>query len=215
MDMESAIQNTEKWVEEKLCGLKLCPYTISLRKAAVGLGSAGVAEGPIVIRHSELLDAPNTNNHPSPAAKLAHAFWQGVQELATIPEEKVATLLILAPFYDENFMEFAAIFDDLLEPSIQATGSEAVVGRALFHPGYDSKVLGHTRLLPGHALPAKMVDGFLDQYASSFEENKPNLASIANANDAVRWTPHATINLLRRSQVRGRIEWTWNFLYLC
>lgn len=201
-EIQVSIKHTEKWVEEKLCGLSLCPYTSSLQKAAVGLGSAGVAEGPIVIRHSALLKDDDRSIGPTEAATVAHAFWQGVQELVTLPEEKVATLLILAPIkYDDNFVEFAALFDDLLEPSIQATGSETIVGRALFHPTYDSKVLGHQKLLPGHALPANMVGGFFDQYSSTMEVAKPDLVSIANANDAVRWTPHATINLLRRSQV--------------
>ncbi|CAJ1936740.1 unnamed protein product [Cylindrotheca closterium] len=207
--IQASIKNTEKWVEEKLCGLSLCPYTSSLQKAAVGLGSAGVAEGPIVIRHSAplLVKDDDRRMNPTTAATLAHAFWQGVQELATLPEEEVATLLILAPTkYDDNFVEFAAIFDDLLEPSIQATGSENIVGRALFHPTYDSKILGHQQLLPGHALPANMVDRFFDQYLSTMEGAKPDLESIANANDAVRWTPHATINLLRRSQLTAAKE---------
>ncbi|KAL3937511.1 MAG: hypothetical protein SGBAC_007403 [Bacillariaceae sp.] len=209
-EIQVSIKNTEQWVDEMLCGLSLCPYTSSLQKAAVGLGSAGVAEGPIVIRHSALLlkEKDGTSVNPTASATLAHAFWRGVQELATLPQEKVATLLILAPTEcDDNFVEFAAIFDDLLEPSIQATGSEAIVGRALFHPTYDSKVLGHQQLLPGHALPAKMVDGFFDQYSSTMlEDAKPDLVSIANANDAVRWTPHATINLLRRSQLTAAKE---------
>ena len=186
----------------KLCGLGLCPYTSSLQKASVGLGSARVAKGPIVIRHSALLVKDDDRSiNTTATATLAHAFWQGVQELATLPEDEVGILFLLASSgYNDNFVEFAAIFDDLLEPSIQAPGSETIVGRPLFYPTYDSKIFGHQQLLPGHALPAKMVDEFFDQYSSTMEDTKPDLVSIANANDAVRWTPHVTINLLRRSQ---------------
>jgi hypothetical protein len=200
--MQMSIQGTEKWVEGILCGLSLCPYTYSMQRAAVGLETVGVAEGPIVVRHS----GKTQNTARSPAAVLALAFWLGVQELAQTSEEKTSTLLIVAPFfYDDQFLEFAETFDKLLEPSVQATGAEAIVGRALFHPTYDSDLIGHDQVLPGHALPAKMVEGFLDRYLAEDEstgnKKKPDLASIAKANDAVRWTPHATINLLRRSQV--------------
>jgi hypothetical protein len=137
---------------------------------------------------------------------LAQAFWLGVQALAQTWEEKTSTWPVVAPFfYDDQFLEFAETFDKLLEPSVQATGAESIVGRALFHPTYDSDLIGHDQVLPGHALPAKMVEGFLDRYLvedeSTDNKKKPDLTSIAKANDAVRWTPHATINLLRRSQV--------------
>jgi hypothetical protein len=200
--IQTSIQGTEKWVEGILCGLSLCPYTYSMKRAAVGLETVGVAEGPIVIRHS----GKTQKTARSPAAVLAQAFWLGVQELAESSEEKTSTLLIVAPFfYDDQFLEFVETFDKLLEPSVQATGAEAIVGRALFHPTYDSDLIGHDQVLPGHALPAKMVEGFLDRYLAEDEstdnKKKPDLTSIAKANDAVRWTPHATINLLRRSQV--------------
>ena len=42
----AAIQSTEKWVEDTLCRMKLCPFTFSLKRAAVGLDMMGVQEGP-------------------------------------------------------------------------------------------------------------------------------------------------------------------------
>jgi hypothetical protein len=163
----------------------------------------GVQEGPIVVRHSG--DDTFSSTIP-PAILLARAFWHGVTELAETPECKVATLLIVAPpIYDSQFLEFSAVFDNLLEPSIQATGAEAIVGRAIFHPRYDSEQIGHTSVLPGHALPASMVEGFLNKYVED-DAKKPDRKAIAKANDAVRWTPHATINLLRRSQLTAAKE---------
>jgi hypothetical protein len=208
----SAIKATETWVGEKLCQLGLCPYTYSLQRAAVGLESVGVKEGPIVVRHasSGSTDIPpstrgDTAAELPPAAVLTHAFWNGVSELVAKSEQEVATFLIVAPrSYDEEFQEFAKTFDQLIEPLVKITQAETLVGRAIFHPRYDSTLIGHTQILPGHAVPARMVEGFMDRYLLEDKDKstkKPDLATIAKANDAVRWTPHATINLLRRSQL--------------
>ena len=204
---QSAIQDTEHWVTNTLCKLGLCPYTYSLQRAPVGLDTAGVKEGPIVVRLSSSDNINSPEMFSTPAAGLAKSFWAGVTELAERPEEEVATLLIVAPTYDDElkFLEFCRVFDELLEPSVQATGSEALVGRAIFHPSYSSEIVGHKSVKPGHALPADMVGGFVDRYLEAGAD-KPNLDAIAQANDQVRWTPHATINLLRRSQLTAAKE---------
>jgi hypothetical protein len=44
-----------------------------------------------------------------------------------------------------------------------------------------------------------MVQGFLNHYYGN--DISYSRETLARANDAVRWTPHATINLLRRSQL--------------
>jgi hypothetical protein len=193
--LKGAISETEKWVDDTLCRLKLCPYTASLQRAAIGLETAGVVEGPVVVRHSQtnvLID--------NRAAAVAAAFWQGLTELATQPESSVATLLIVGPeSYNDDFREFAAVCDELMEPSVQAVGACDIIGRAWFHPFYCADVVGHSSVLAGHALPSTMVQGFVDQYHGEDSSYSPD--SIDRANDAVRWTPHATINLLRRSQL--------------
>jgi hypothetical protein len=179
----SAIQDTEKWVKEKLCGIRLCPHPASMTRAAVGLESVGMAEGPIVIQHSKDEDAIGTD-----AALLSLAFWKGATELATVREEKVATFLIIAPTsLDNDFVEFTAVFDELIEPSVQAVGAESIVGRALFHPQYNASLIGHDNIFAGHALPAKMVQGLFveDQYAEAGTNIIPDLDAIALANDAV------------------------------
>ena len=192
-----------------------------MQRAAVGLESVGVKEGPIVVRHACTDIRATTSVHPSytAAALIANAFWKGVSEVANKSEEDVATFLIVGPsWYDSEFVEFAKTFDDLIEPSVQATQSQTIVGRAIFHSCYESALIGHTELLPGHALPARMVAGFVDKYLTEDDEranskpecqphptpnqrNRPDLESIEKANDAVRFTPHATLNLLRRSQL--------------
>ena len=184
-----------------------------MTRAAVGLDSVGVAEGPIVIRHA-MEDASVTSAGvgipTTDAVVLSLGFWKGVKDLATLPEREVATYLIIAPdSLDDDFLEFAAIFDELIEPSVKAVGAEAIVGRALFHPRYNSTLIGHDKVLAGHALPPTIVQGFVEQYATStnLEENAiPDVEMTTVANDAVRWTPHATINLLRRSQLTAAKE---------
>lgn len=190
----TAVANTQQWVDETLCRLSLCPYTASLQRAAIGLETEGVKEGPVIVRHSS-----THSRNARPAATLAAAFWNGVSELAYEPEENVATLLVIGPeSYDSDFVNFATVCDELIEPSVQAVGATHIVGRAWFHPKYDAEAIGHSTILPGHALPSSKVNEFVKKYN---HDSIPNKELIAHANDAVRWTPHATINLLRRSQL--------------
>lgn len=220
---ESAVADTQDWVENTLCRLRLCPYTASIERAAVGLEVAHVSEGSIGIRHSlsPFAQKEDFGGYPevgatvkvgftatsTPAAALASAFWNGVSELATRPEQDVATLLIVAPpTYDGDFVAFYQICDNLIEPMVQAVRAQGLVGRAWFHPKYEASLVHHTTILPGHALPAAMVESFVETYYSDPKKSTSSLptldgAAIAKANDMVRWTPHATINLLRRSQL--------------
>ena len=104
--------------------------------------------------------------------------------------------------YDNNFLAFASLCDKLIEPSVKATGADSIVGRAWFHPNYEAAAIGHKMILPGHALPSTMVSGFI--YKLGLDPQLTLIPSdIALANDAVRRTPHATINLLRRSQLNA------------
>jgi hypothetical protein len=199
----AAIAATEEWVDNTLCRLSLCPYTASLTRAAVGLESANVEVGPIVIRSTS-----SSNSGAAAAALLAATFWKGVSEIATTPERNVATSLLIAPsIYDDHFVEFVATCDELIEASVQVVGADAIVGRAWFHPKYcEAATLGYDSqgIVPGHALPASMVQGFVDK--TILPNDRPIQELVSRANDAVRWTPHATINLLRRSQLTAAKE---------
>ncbi len=223
--IESTIIKTRDWVDHTLCRLRFCPYTASMERAAVGLETVNVSEGPIGIRHSlsaigkvanvsdgnlegEADVRENAVEIPA-AALLVSAFWKGVCEMATLPENDVATLLIIAPpCYDQDFRAFCGVCDNLIEPSVQAVRAQDLVGRAWFHPQYEAALVGHSIILPGHALPAAMVQTFVQIHyppdqtkALSTMPDALDLPTIAKANDMVRWTPHATINLLRRNQL--------------
>ena len=215
-----AVSATEAWVDNTLGQLGLCPYTASLQRAAIGLESIGVQEGPVAVRHASSSVAGDAGGRDdsvsslscTDAAVLAASFWKGVMDLSSKPEDEIATFLIVAPSnYDDNFAEFVFSCDNLLERSAKVVRADEVIGKAWFHPNYDSDIVGHDTILPGHALPAKMVREFVDNYFGDGNESqqqpqqKPQLdiAAIAKANDAVRHTPHATVNLLRRSQLRA------------
>mmetsp|Transcript_20933 Transcript_20933/g.45250 ORF Transcript_20933/g.45250 Transcript_20933/m.45250 type:complete len:295 (+) Transcript_20933:213-1097(+) len=210
-DIDDAISSTEAWVENTLGRLGLCPYTASLRRAAIGLESFGVKEGPVVVRHSScsfVFDSESEKDDifplPTDAAILAASFWQGVVDLATKPEDEIATFLIVAPSsYDDNFAGFVDTCDSLLEQSCKAVGADDIIGKAWFHPCYNSNIVGQDMILPGHALPATMVKEFVDKY---YGDGHLDIAAVEVANDAVRHTPHATVNLLRRSQLRTSKE---------
>ena len=205
-----AIDATERWVNNTLGRLGLCPYTASMTRAAIGLDSVGVSSGPVVVRHTvplSLTDGNCSDNGiaPTDAVILGASFWDAVMDLAHRPETEVATFLLVAPSsYDENFAEFISTCDNLLEGSCKAVRADGIIGKAWFHPNYNSSVVGQESIIPGHALPAEMVKAFVEKYFGDMDEL--DLAAVSRANDAVRHTPHATVNLLRRSQLRASKE---------
>ena len=214
VDVDGAVRATKLWVDGTLGRMGLCPFTRSMSRAAVGLEGESVSEGPVVVHHACGVIGPSRPRGsdgfvPVPdAALLASAFWEGVLGLANLKESEVSTLLIVAPpSYDDDFVEFVGTCDELLEMASRAAGADEVIGKAWFHPRYETSTVGHSTVLPGHALPPDMVEGFVDRY---FREGgvgvggqRPCRSSISQANDEVRHTPHATVNLLRRTQLRA------------
>lgn len=205
-EVAAAITATEDYVENRLVRLGMCPYTRSMTSAAIGLKAFGVNEGPVVIRHAaHISDSSSTSTTPnakftSPAAAMAALFWQGVTELFERPEEEVATLLLLAPsVYDDNFEAFYKTCDDLIEQSVQM--SSKTVGRVWFHPQYELSKVGYST--GGHTLPIDVVSGYMDEYLAEHTSlTRPNDDDFQRGHDGTRWTPHATINLLRASQLK-------------
>ncbi|KAJ8613277.1 hypothetical protein CTAYLR_010638 [Chrysophaeum taylorii] len=115
------IPATRAWVDEVLAGRRLCPYTESCRRAATGL-LPRVAPGPVDVRTAQ--GAPG----------LAAEMWRAVCDLATRPEDEIATVLIAAPDLDASFDDFRRLCDDVLEKSLEASNALDIVGRAWFHP---------------------------------------------------------------------------------
>ena len=183
----AAVEASLRWVDDTLGALRLCPYTRGRARGAVGLEGVGVASGPV----RAVAAAPG-------AANLAAAFFRAVGDLAATPERDLATTLLVSPAYDGDFLGFVGVCDGVVEPLVAATGAAAVVGRAWFHPSYEAAAVGHDALKPGHALPSAVVRPFVEKYGAG---DPPSDDALAAANDAVRRSPHATINLLRRSQL--------------
>ncbi len=209
-----AASATENWVNDFLGKYRLCPYTRSIDMAAVGLSSVGVPAGRVRVRvaSTDVGDCPRIGNDGGyrrdahRAAELVLAFWSEVRELLHSTEELWSTTLVVFPEYDDDFALFSDVCDAVIEPIVEATKSTEYIGRAWFHPGYDADVIGHVGLKPGHAIPHRMVEGFVKSQRSSSgmhggEGPLIGYEALSRANDRVRQTPHATINILRRSQL--------------
>jgi hypothetical protein len=200
--VHQAIQVTEQYVDNTLVRLRLCPYTQSVQRAAIGLESVGVQAGPVGVRHAANIFEQGSitpTKKATPAAVLATLYWQGVSELMEKPQQDVSTFLLVAPScYDEDFSEFLYVCDTLIEKTVQL--SRGVVGRVWFHPKYslqDVELAGTSR--GGHAPP-------LEELRFLFDKNSmapPSPTDMARAHDKTRQTPHATINLLRTGKLHG------------
>ncbi|KAL7533050.1 hypothetical protein ACHAXR_006274 [Thalassiosira sp. AJA248-18] len=214
-DMQSnSATATKDWVNNFLGKYRLCPYTSSVSRAAVGLSSVGVPVGGVHVR-VESTSAENSEvtsyNNLLRAADLVSSFWSEVVTLMHSTQEEWATSLVVFPEYDMEFEAFFDVCDSIVEPTVMATQSTDFIGRAWFHPEYDADAVGHSKVIAGHAVPHKMVEGFMKSLDSS-SGRKEDQASIGydelvKANNRVRQTPHATINILRRSQLTAAGEY--------
>jgi len=197
--VDSAVKATEAYVEKYLVKLGLCPFTQSVQRSAMGLESEGVKEGPVIIKH-----CANTESSKSatPAAVMSAMYWEGVTEMIEMPENEVATHLLVAPScYDDDFVAFTRCCDNLIEKTVKL--SPGSVGRVWFHPNYDLQKVG--RSIGGHAPPVEEIEGLIDNYIhiNPNAGDKPDFVDMTRAHQKTRWTPHATINLLRTSQLKA------------
>jgi len=201
-DKWQAKSSTEDWINNFLGKYRLCPYTSSVTRAAVGLSSVNVPVGQV---HVSVVE---TDRNQLRVAKLISAFWSEVVLLIQ-PSQKIATSLVVFPEYDEEFEAFVDVCDNIIEPTVAATQSTDFIGRAWFHPGYEADAVGHTDVIAGHAVPHRMVELFYAKSLNSSKHTESQLDydAIAKANDKVRHTPHATINILRRSQLLAAGEY--------
>ncbi|KAL9185980.1 hypothetical protein ACHAXT_005218 [Thalassiosira profunda] len=210
---ETAESATKNWVKNFLGRYRLCPYTSSASRAAVGLSSVGVPVGGVHVRVANTTtgSAQQQSKQSSDvlrAAELVSLFWSEVVTLMHSPEEEWATSLVVFPEYDDEFESFVEICDSIVEPTVVATEATKHIGRAWFHPQYDAE--GHSEVIAGHAVPHKMVEGFMQSLHASGTNGDESLLAydeLVEANNRVRRTPHATINILRRSQLNAAAEY--------
>mmetsp|Transcript_19985 Transcript_19985/g.42059 ORF Transcript_19985/g.42059 Transcript_19985/m.42059 type:complete len:441 (+) Transcript_19985:169-1491(+) len=198
---------TEDWVNNFLGKYRLCPYTSSVSRAAVGLSSVGVPVGGVHVRVE--CTKSEISQRQLKAAELVSSFWSEVVALIQSKQEEWATSLIVFPQYDDEFESFVNVCDKIVEPTVTATQATNYIGRAWFHPLYDADAVGHSEVIAGHAVPHKMVEGFMKSLSSSSGKGDQTLQydELVKANNRVRQTPHATINILRRSQLTAAGEY--------
>lgn len=207
-DTENAVSATKTWLKEFLGKYRLCPYTSSASRAAVGLASVGVPIGGVHIQVSE--PATYASGSTTKAARIVDAFWTEVVTLTQSSQNEWATSLVVVPEYDDDFQSFVEVCDGIIEPAVVATQATEVIGRAWFHPHYDADIVGHTDVIAAHAVPHKMVEGFMNSlnHESGIENGETiEYEELATANNLVRRTKHATINILRRSQLDAAAEY--------
>jgi len=207
-----SISATKDWVNNFLGKFRLCPYTSSVSRAAVGLSSVGVPVGGIHVVKANSSDLNNDRVKSQRAAKLVSAFWSEVVTLMQSSQDEWATSLVISPEYDTDFESFANVCDSIIEPTVVETQSTEFIGRAWFHPLYNADLVGHSEVIAGHSVPHKMVQGFMQLLAKD-DESILEYDEIAKANDRVRQTPHATVNILRRSQLNAAAEYEKNLGY--
>jgi hypothetical protein len=151
----------------------------------------------------------------SKASELVANFWSEVVILMNSTQEEWATSLLVFPEYDLLFEEFIDVCDSIIEPTVIATQSTAFIGRAWFHPLYDADTIGHSDVIAGHAVPHKMVEGFMKSLSTSSSNSSGVIDGkdvleydeLVRTNNKVRHTPHATINILRRNQLLAAAEY--------
>jgi len=203
---DKAREATEDWVNNFLGRQRICPYTSSVTRAATGLSSVNVPVGHVRVRvDGEGLSSEVTRN----ARKLVSTFWSEVTFLLESPQEEYATSLVVFPGYDDDFEKFVELCDDVVEQTVAATDSTDFIGRAWFHPRYETDVVGHADVTAGHAIPHRQVEQFMSRLVESGDmvESPLEYDVLARANDIVRRTPHATINILRRVQLNAAGEY--------
>ncbi|KAL7430576.1 hypothetical protein ACHAXM_002259 [Skeletonema potamos] len=201
---ETAASATEGWLKDFLGKYRLCPYTSSASRAAVGLSSIGVPVGGVHIQVNSRSD------NATKAARTVSAFWTEVVTLMQSSQDEWATSLVVSPEYDDDFRSFVEVCDDIIEPTVVAIQATEFIGRAWFHPQYDADQVGHTSVIAGHAVPHKMVEGFMNSLNLESGTEKVEtieFEALAASNNLVRRTPHATINILRRSQLEAAAEY--------
>ena len=207
---ETSITSTKEWVNNFLGRFRLCPYTSSISRAAVGLSSVGVPIGGVhIVKVDDSTNLNNDNVKSQRAAKLVSAFWSEVVTLMQSEQDEWATSLIISPEYDTDFESFVDVCDSIIEPTVVATQSTEFIGRAWFHPLYNADLVGHSEVIAGHSVPHKMVQEFIQSLAKD-DESILEYDEISKANDRVRQTPHATVNILRRSQLNAAAEYEKN-----
>jgi hypothetical protein len=84
-DVEKALQDTIHFVETRIAKLGLCPYTKSMKRAAIGLEALGVQQGPVVIRHAGELES---SERATPAAVMGACSGGASQNFLNAQKQK-------------------------------------------------------------------------------------------------------------------------------
>lgn len=122
-------------------------------------------------------------------------------EMGPSGRKGISSILLAAPFFDEDFDLWSGPVFAVLESGVVACGLENQVGVVCFHPRY---MTPDGRSFPGfghmHSVPR--LKKWLKEQDESLQERLSD-DEIAAGGAWQRRTPHATINVLRAEQLQA------------
>ena len=205
-------KHTQAWVKRVLVKMGICPFTKSAKTSGQGLADVGVPVGEIAYHTSQ---ATNT-------IQLLADTWTAIQEFLDAGPEAQSSILLAAPFYDEDFATWAGPIFCILETTVVAAQVEDQIGVVCFHPLYATPDgsswpgFGHMHSVPRLAKWVQQQEQLEQKKKASkgntgatntlSTEEITGTTSLSREDIAAggawqRRTPHATINVLRADQL--------------
>ena len=208
-------QQMKAWVNRVLVQMKICPFTKSTTMSGQGLANLGVPVARIVYHTSQA--SPTDDYHMIHIMSDAWTAIQNMVEAGPQGRDGISSILMAAPSYNEDLMEWLPVFA-LLEAGILATKLPEQIGVVCFHPKYltpdgsNFPGFGHMHSVPRLQgwVQAQLDDN--DRTASKGNQNPDTLSPLAASLTVTdiaaggawqRRTPHATINVLRADQLQA------------
>ena len=126
---DQVVSGTRSWVKRILVDQGICPFTKSDRKSGQGLSDVGVPVGGILYSTSFAIDP----------IQLQANTWNTIKQMLEAgPSGKggISSILLAAPYFDDNFDLWAGPIFAMLEAGVVAAQAQQQVGVVCFHPLY-------------------------------------------------------------------------------
>lgn len=126
---DQVVAGTRLWVKRILVDQGICPFTKSDRKSGQGLSDVGVPVGGILYSTSFATDP----------IQLQANTWNTIEQMLEAgPSGKggISSILLAAPYFDDNFDLWAGPIFAMLEAGVVAAQAQQQVGVVCFHPLY-------------------------------------------------------------------------------
>ena len=160
---DDTTKRTKAWVKRLLVQLGVCPFTKSENKSGQGLRDLNVPVADIMYSHSNALGGVGNDVYLLMAGKCAYLMifffycckidklssnpipptvipnqipdaWENISNLVSAGPEKVSSILLSAPGFDDEFDLWAGPIFAMLETCVGAIEAEEMIGIVCFHP---------------------------------------------------------------------------------